>query len=474
MTEPLALVPLAAAAHGGAIDGLDASRLVAAGITLLRRCAPLVRVMAGRRSAILLPTSPAFLTALAASDGRGAVLVNPLAAPLEVAHQVRDAHVGAAFTVSSLAHVLPPGLPHVLLDDVPERAVYRHDGDTRVIDLGGHFGDTLAGDPSADGRNEEAAIVYTSAMAGVPLGAILTHRNLLANARATVEALGLERGDRVLAVLPFAHLFGFTVTLTAPLLAGMRVLTQPRFHPSRALAAIEEHEIALLVGVPSVYATLLHAIEQRGGIRTAPRVCICGGAPLATALQDRWADVTGVELRQGYGLTEAGPVCLFNRPSQPNARGSLGVPMPGVDVSIRDDAGHALPPGESGEICVAGDNVFAGYVSGGAGGLAREGPWLRTGDLGVMDPDGRVRFRGVRKTMFTRNGFNIYPREIERAVGELDGVRAVTARATPDPVRENQLVIDVVGSVSDTDVRAWCERRLASYKQPAEIYVRAG
>ncbi|HEX6536934.1 MAG TPA: AMP-binding protein [Gemmatimonadaceae bacterium] len=476
MTDPLSLLPLAAAAHGGRVDAFEAQQLVAAGLTLLRRCAPLVRALSGRRAAILLPSGPAFLTALAASEGRGAVLVNPLAAPPEIAHQLADADVGAVFTIGALERGIPPHVPRVVLDEVPARAVFVAPDARREVDLGSHVGFPIEGERDVPGRDEEAVVVYTSAMAGTPLGAILTHRGLLANARATMQVLEIEPQDHALALLPFAHLFGFTVTLVAPLLAGARVTPLARFSPARALETIESAGITMLMGVPAMYGALLAALLRRGGSLRAPalRTCVCGGAPIDPELQSRWREATGVELRQGYGLTEAGPVCLFNRPSLPNRVGTLGVPIPGVDVAILDDAGGECARGEPGEIAVAGESVFAGYVSGGERGLERTGRWLRTGDLGVMDADGWVTFRGWRKAMFTRGGFNIYPREIERAVGELPGVRRALVRAVPDRARENAIALDVWGDVTVDAVRRWCEGRLAAYKQPREIYVRTG
>ncbi|HUO52852.1 MAG TPA: AMP-binding protein [Gemmatimonadaceae bacterium] len=464
MSDPLALVPLAASARGGRIDGHGARELAAAGITLLQRCAPLVRALAGKRAAVLLPTSPAFLTALAACEGRGAVLVNPLAAPPEVAHQLRDANVGAAFTIAALQDKLPAGFPRVLLDGAPAHARSIIDGAAREIDLGSHTGIALEGEMDAPGRDEEAAIVYTSAMAGTPLGAILTHRNLLANARATVEALGLSDRSVVLAALPWAHLFGFTVTLVAPLLAGGRVVTVPRFNPLRVLDTIAAERVTLLLAVPSVFAGLLAAIEHQGARWNAPSLeaCFCGGAPLAAELQARWERVTGLPLRQGYGLTEAGPACIFNPRSRPNRPGTLGVPFPGVEVALR-----------GGEICVRGENVFAGYVSGGAQGLRVEDGWLHTGDDGTADAEGYVTFTGVRKAMFTRHGFNIYPRELERVIGAMPGVEHVAVRAIPEPSRENDIAVEVAGAVAEEDVKRWCEARLSAYKQPSRITVRA-
>jgi long-chain acyl-CoA synthetase len=476
LSEPFALLPLALAGGGGRVDDVEAQQAVAAGLTLLQRSAPLVRALAGRRAAIILSPGASFITALAASEGRGAVLVNPLAAPLEVSYQLRDADVGAVLTSAPLAPKVPEGVPLVLLDDAPRSARVVAGGSSRDVDLGAHFGLPLEGDADAPGRDEEAAIVYTSAMHGTPLGAILTHRNLLANARATIEAARLEREDHALALLPFAHLFGLIVSGAAPLLAGGRLTCMERFHPVRALELLESSEITMLVAVPSVFAALAQLLERRGKplAARALRVCICGGAPLRRELQDRWATITGVELRQGYGLTEAGPVCLFNRVDLPNRRGTLGVPFPGIEVEIRDPGSRAeLDAGAEGEIWVAGENVRPGYVRGGELGLARDGRWLRTGDAGVRHADGTVTFRRVLKPMFTRNGFNIYPREIELAAAELPGVRGATVRAIPDPLREHEIALDVEGAVSEARVREWCAERLSAYKQPSEVTVRA-
>ena len=478
MTDPLALLPLAAAARGGTIDDIESSALVSAGLTLLQRSAPLVRALAGRRAAILLPTSPAFLTALAASEGHGAVLMNPLAAPRELAYQISDAEVGAVFTNASLAAKLPPGVARVLLDDAPRTATVVAAGTTRTIDLGSHFPLALEGDPDALGREEEAAVVYTSAMHGRPLGAILTHRGLLANAHATRQAAALTSDDLVLAALPFSHLFGLVVAGIGPLLSGARVIAMPRFQPLRALDALEGG-VTTFVGVPAMYIALLTALERRGRRFHAPalRLCICGGAPLDRDVQDRWFDATGVELRQGYGLTEASPVVLFNRTGMPNVRGSLGVPYPGVEVAIREPAGDApVPAGATGEICVRGPTVFAGYLRSGTSAVAPAGlevrdGWLRTGDLGARLADDSIAFRGVRKEMFTRNGFNIYPREIELAVAELPGVDAATVRALPDPEHENDIELTVRGRVGEEAVRAWCEERLSAYKQPTAVRI---
>jgi long-chain acyl-CoA synthetase len=472
--NPLTVFPLAVAAGGGRVGAFEAQQLVAAGLTLLQRSAPLVRALAGRRAAILLPTGHQFYVALAACEGRGAVLVNPLAAPAEIAHQLRDADVGAVFTVTPFAARLPEGTPMVLLDDAPRTARVVAGGATKDVDLGAHFGLDLEAESDVAGSDEECVIVYTSAMAGTPRGAILTHRNILANARSTLVAAGITRDDHALAVLPFSHLFGLVVSGAAPLLAGGRVTPMERFHPGKAIEALEAGDVTQFVAVPAVYATMVAMLERRGARLASERLrlCICGGAVLAPELQDAWAELTGVELRQGYGLTEAGPVCLFNRVQLPNRRGTLGVPFPDVEVEIHDArTGARLPQGTDGEICVRGPNVFAGYVGGATDGLEVRDGWLHTGDRGVLNPDGTVTFLGLIKPMFTRNGFNVYPREIERVVGAMPGVTRVAVRAIPDPAKENDIALDVAGTVEAADVKAWCEARLSAYKQPTEINV---
>ena len=480
-TFPLSLPPfvdlltLRAAAGRGSIDGIKAAGLVAAGFTLLQRSPALVRALAGRRAAILVPTSPQFLVALAASEGRGAVLVNPLAAEAEIAYQLADAGVGAVLTIGSLAKRLPAGTVHALLDEAPTSAtVVGADGGSTRIDLGSHFGLELQGDGDEPGRDEECAIVYTSAMAGRPLGAILTHRNLIANARQAVQAAQFGTGDHLLALLPYSHLFGLTTSGIAPLMAGVRITTMARFNPVTAVDRLANDGVSIVVGVPAIYAAMLAAIARRETPFTAPalRMCICGGAPLAEELQARWAEVTGVELRQGYGLTEASPVALFNGLPAANHRGALGVPFPGVSVSVRDpERGTPLPHGAEGELCVAGETVFRGYVRNGGDGLQVRDGWLHTGDRGVEQPDGTFAFRGVLKPMFTRNGFNVYPREIERVIGGLPGVRGVRAFGVPDAASEHEVAIEVIGDVSEAELKAWAEARLSVYKRPTRVTI---
>jgi len=189
-------------------------------------------------------------------------------------------------------------------------------------------------------------------------------------------------------------------------------------------------------------------------------------------VQRKWETATGCALRQGYGLTEASPVCLFNRVDAPNRVVSLGTAYPGAEVTIRDPGTSVgLLVGASGEICVRGPLVGPGYVSGGERGLRRVDGWLHTGDRGSIDVDGHVAFEGLIKPMFTRNGFNIYPAELARVIAAMPGVTDVEVTGVPEPQKEHEIEITVHGAVCEASVRAWCESRLSSYKQPTRVSI---
>lgn len=294
------LVPLRVAAGNGAINGYPAPQLVSAGFTLLQRSASLVRSLARKRAAILLPNSPQFLVALAAADGRGAVLVNPVTAAAEVARQLRDADVAAVFTDRALASKIPDHLPRVLLDEAPRRATLVSPGSgDQPLDLGSHFGLSLEGDRDALGRDEECTIEYASAMQGQALSASLTHRALLASARQSVEAAAMVASDHVLALLPFSQRLALAVSLVAPLLVGASVTTMPRFDPIDALDLLAAGDVTVIVGAAAEFEGMLGAIARRGeqlkGGRL--RLCICGGLPPSAELQREWQAATGAPLR---------------------------------------------------------------------------------------------------------------------------------------------------------------------------------
>jgi acyl-CoA synthetase (AMP-forming)/AMP-acid ligase II len=301
MSDPLALLPLAVAAGGGRLDAGEAAALVAAGVTLLQRSAPLVRALSGARAAILLPSGPAFLTALAASDGRGALLLDPHGAPDDIAWQLADAGVGAVFTLHHLATRLPADMPVALLDDAPRTARVIVPGRTMDVDLGSHHGLALEGNTASDGRDEEYVVVYADVPreGGLPRPRLaLSHRDLLADARAAIAELLLTPVDHTHVALPISNPLALTLGLTAPLLAGGSVTMRPDARGDDVLRALEANTITVLVTVAAVYQDVLSQHAARGGAWRATSLvtCLCGGAPIDPALATRWQDATATRV----------------------------------------------------------------------------------------------------------------------------------------------------------------------------------
>lgn len=302
MSEPLALVPLAAAAGGGSIDSLDARQLVAAGITVLQRCAPLVRALAQGRGAVLLHDSPAYLVALAACEGRGAVLLDPDAPPLQTARAIEATNARVVFTVEQFETIIPASVPRVYLDAAPGHATFVQRAEHRVVDLGSHFGFAIEGESDIEGSDEEAVIACESAGAGRHTG--LTHRELLRAARELVDLAQLTHSDHALSVLPFHHPTGLIASLLAPLVAGAQVTTMPLFSGAQAVDVIERTGITTVAGEPTAFAAMASALQQRGQHLNAPalRLAISGGGVMPDETRARWLAETGVELREVSAL----------------------------------------------------------------------------------------------------------------------------------------------------------------------------
>lgn len=210
-------------------------------------------------------------------------------------------------------------------------------------------------------REDPAVLIYTSGTTGRPKGAILSQANMLANARSCRELIGVTSRDTFLAVLPLFHSFGATVCMILPLIAGAEIVLQTGFAPLDALEALERQQVTIFAGVPSMFAVLTGCRITREYDLASLRTCISGGAPLPLEVLFGFQERYGVVLVEGYGPTEASPVVSVNPPDGMQKPGSVGPPIPGVEVRIVDDAGQDLSTGEVGEIIVAGDNVMQGY-----------------------------------------------------------------------------------------------------------------
>lgn len=432
-----------------------------------------------KRITLLLPNIPRFATVLHGVLGAGGsvVMCNPLNSPREVQEQLEDAGSAAVVTLEALQPLLPTGARTLLVDTLPNNVrLVPERGPERVIPLPLADHQTKPAPVVRRRGTEEAAILFTAAEQGRSRGAILTHRGLIANLRSTVTMMRLDESDRMLAVLPQVHAFGLTVGLNAAIAAGAAIVPVERYHPVRTLELTTRMGVTVFAGVPAMFIGLLSVLERNPQPLDSLRITLSGGAPLHAEVQHRWEALTGIPLRQGYGLTEASPVCLFNAPDRPNRPGTLGCQVPGVKVTIQDGQGAILPPGEVGEICVQGENVFPGFLDGIStpDHPIRNG-WLRTGDLGSSDEDGYIRFVGLVKPMFTRSGYNIYPREMQRVLEVDPRIAKAHVSPQPDPVKEHEILLEVEPAegahLTEDAVREICRARLASYKQPARIAI---
>lgn len=272
MSDPLAVVPLAVAASGGNIDHVESVSAVAAGLTLLQRCAPLVRHLTGSRPSVLLPNGAAFATALAACEGHTARLL-PHDQPDVVTELLRDDNEPAVFTITSLAHLVPSPAMTILLDDAPHSALVRWQDGERRVDLGAHFGIELEGERDALGR-DEIAVYFGSSIAHA------THRDLLARARHVRDKKQLTPVDRVHAAAPFSRQLGFVAGLLAPLLAGASVTTTRSEHTT------------VIVAEANVLESLMESLTSN------VRLVLTEQGSMDESFRDRWLQMARVEIRE--------------------------------------------------------------------------------------------------------------------------------------------------------------------------------
>jgi long-chain acyl-CoA synthetase len=345
----------------------------------------------------------------------------------------------------------------------------------------------LVAEPAPDFRpadvdpEEVAVLQYTGGTTGVPKGAMLTHRNLVANREQVIARDPHMRrgGERMLGVLPLFHVFAMTVVTNVAIGLGAGMILLPRFNLRQVLRTIRKKRPTLFPVVPTLLGALLESPQiDRYDLRSL-RFCISGGAPLPVEIKERFEARTGCVVVEGYGLTEASPVVTCN-PVDGRARaGSIGVPVPGTLVGIRDlgDPHRSLPAGEKGELCVRGPQVTKGYwnrpeetektfVDG----------WLRTGDVGTMDGDGYVYLVDRIKDLIIVHGYNVYPRIVEEAIYEHGAVAEATVIGVPDPhygqIPKAFVKLVEGGSLSAEELVAFLKTKLSPHEVPREIEFR--
>ncbi|HME68518.1 MAG TPA: long-chain fatty acid--CoA ligase [Myxococcota bacterium] len=324
---------------------------------------------------------------------------------------------------------------------------------------------------------DTAVILYTSGTTGKPKGAELTHSNLLLNCAVVVPKLLPLMDDHVaLAALPLFHSFGQTCIQNASIASGGTFTLLPRFSPEEALAMIERDRVTLFAGVPTMYFAILH---HQGKARdlSSLRYCMTGGAAMPVEVMRAFEEKHGVQILEGFGLSETSPVASFNMLDRPRKPGSIGYPVWGVEMAILDDVDRPLPDGERGEICVRGHNVMKGYWKRpDATKEALRNGWFHTGDIGIRDSAGSYTIVDRKKDMIIRGGFNVYPREIEEVLYAHPAVleAAVVGIAHESHGEEVKAILALKPgqTLSAPEVIAFCKERLAAYKYPRLVEFR--
>ena len=323
-------------------------------------------------------------------------------------------------------------------------------------------------------EHDLAVLIYTSGTTGHPKGAMLSHANLLANVESCRHVLAAVDHDRFVVLLPMFHSFMMTVGMLLPLLVGGSMLLIKSVHPPKnVIAEIIQRRATILPAVPQFFRALAHGEVPKD---FPLRLCISGGAPLPAEILKEFTERMPVPLIEGYGLSEASPVVAMNPIQGPWKAGSIGVPIPGVEVTVQDDDGKMLDVGETGEICVRGANVMLGYWNQPEEtAKAIRGGWLLTGDIGHRTVDGYFYITDRKKDMLLVNGINVYPREIEEIIYKFPGVKEAAVIGVPDPRRGEQPVAFVSakdGATLDTKgIQQFIRERLADYKVPKHITV---
>lgn len=316
--------------------------------------------------------------------------------------------------------------------------------------------------------SEAAVLLYTSGTTGRPKAVALSEENILANIEGLKQATGYDESQVMLAVLPLFHAYGLTVSTLLPLTTGACVVVPERFVPRQVLQLIEKHRVSCLIAVPGQYRLL---IKDPTPIDSSSLwLCIAGAERLPESVAQEFHERFNYPLVQGYGTTELSPVVSFSPPND-NAPGSVGRPLPNIEVTIRGENDEILPVGEIGEVCVAGPSVMIGYL-GDPEATAKKirNGMMRTSDKGYLDKDGYLFLVGRADDLVKVSGEKVYPSEVENALETIDGVEEAAVIAFPDEKHGSRLhaYVQLKPDVTLTDValRAFCRELLENYKIP--------
>lgn len=466
-------------------------------------------VAPGARVALMMPNVPAYLVTLLGVLRTGCVVVNvnPLYKSDELKRVLHDSGAEVIVILENFAHTLA---------EVEDRAALKHvvvtgPGDllgafkSKVINLGARYikrmipswqieGAETLDAVLAKGRQatykkpainlgDLAILQYTGGTTGTPKGAMLTHRNIIANVLQIEAVAKPVLGDAprplvIMSALPLYHIFALTVCGFYAMHAGMRnvLIINPRDLPT-LIKTWRATGINLFPAVNTLFNALSHNAEFAKLDFSGLRLTLGGGMAVQRAVAERWFALTGRPLVEGYGLSETSPVAAVNPTDSQEYTGAIGLPVPSTDIAILDDDGNELPLGEQGEIGIRGPQVMLGYWHNDAETRAAmtDSGFFRTGDIGVMDERGYVRIVDRKKDMILVSGFNVYPNEVEDAMAAHPGILECAAVGVPDEHSGEVVKLFVVKkdpALTEQDVLEWGKSKLTGYKRPRHVVFR--
>lgn len=318
--------------------------------------------------------------------------------------------------------------------------------------------------------NDTALIIYTSGTTGKPKGAELSHSNLFCNALLSAELFSLNTTDTQIVVLPLFHIFGMTVLLNAGLYRGVKSILIARFDAADVAKKIDQYQATIFVGVPTMYWALLHNVVD-AAICKSLRLCVAGGASLPLAVLEGFEKKFGVQVLEGYGMSEGSPVVTFNDLHRGRKPGSIGTPVWGVSVKVVNEKGEEQPEGEKGELIYKGHNVMKGYYrkpKETAEGV--KNGWLYSGDVAIKDKDGFYFIVDRIKDVIIRGGMNVYPREVEEVLMRHPKVSLAAVVGVPDDKYGEEIKAFIVlkdqQQIEEQKIISWSKENLAAYKYP--------
>lgn len=462
----------------------------------------------GARVAVMMPNLLQYPVAVFAilRAGYTVVNVNPLYTPRELEHQLNDAGVDTIVILENFANVL---------QQVIARTAVKHVVLTRIGDLLGApkswlvnfavkhvkkmvpawklpvapvlFNDALKAGaaqplkPVSIGHDDVAFLQYTGGTTGVAKGAMLLHRNIVANmlqAGGWVRPVVREGQEVIVTALPLYHIFSLTANLMVFTEIGALniLITNPRDIPG-FIKEIKQYPVTAMTGVNTLFNALLNHPDFASVDFSTWRLALGGGMAVQKAVADKWKAVTGVPLIEAYGLTETSPAACMNPLDLTEYNGTIGVPIPSTDIQIRDSQGHEVAYGESGELCIRGPQVMKGYWRrpDETAKVIDEQGFLATGDMAMMTPDGFVKLVDRKKDMILVSGFNVYPNEVEDVLASHPGVLEVACVGVADDKSGEVVKVFVVRkdpALTEKDILAHCKANLTGYKVPKFVEFR--